>query len=1311
MPTTNGVLKTKTLKLQGSGNNNGVHVPDYKLEVQDDEFHIKRGNVTLMTVEPDNDTVYDTDSGNTTNNTINFEAKVEFNNDVMFNGELKIDNMDLVATVKENKETIANNLESIENNSNKIQKNLEKSLPSKLSDSLVKRKNQFDIMMIAEKMSDLVATWIDTPNSVKTFSLLDIYWDRTQVISPIKEHPETPTKVSDIVTFSDLIEIVVANLGHSLVLSPSMTDYGAIGSSYTWDNGWSAACANVEETDNALTQHRVGNALKMFNSLSKTMLNYAIDTNGQPISDGRYTTDLNHVIALRIMLTYTSNLVDSYSNDNTCFRVGWHCEYMPVDHKAFGLFYQYYSSYYPCITVNLGLYADEDWEYQPFSIEQVRAWPNQFMKKFQALELRIKYMKENMHKYHAFKPILAGQPDWSGSYQGDDLAVYSEGRYEDSVNGTGDTEGYKLYKELTHEFMKSDDNFVASTIGIYYEPVEEFLAKNPDKTVMDYTGGNRKLQDMASNQQIIGSNFFISNSRKDLYIEDDDMTVYSMLTRAKKFLSDEEAEILVSQCEDIWNSKIRPLVTDLYNLFKEFVDNAANDDFPGMWRMKIKHVTGVLRDEDGLAHTVVVPHEVTAEDSNGDEIKTTVQVNIPFDPETNEVQATNQSTANPNLDKDELLELFETTQDGMKEMQKVYNDGLKLALNINDGGTATYLGVKKSDTDKGVRNGATTPYSSAKEILANYKSTNNVVDGNLPNVVYESGVSLRDFFDDFKDYYYDKFVKLNYELFYPSATAFDNTTMGLYKNVEVDDVLRVLGDVSKSRSDVSVLGRHFGYNADGTMKDDEWIDIVGTIDNNVNTTFLPTSWKKGYNYKWSYDKPVGQTGKYVFDYIHHQQYRMPTQVVNGETVTDFRMSSFTNEQNYIDETVNSDGIYVAVYKNKSKDAAYDIGRQGTYVGFRADYANQILCQYILENGVNTLFDFNFLVEEGYLSYVNKHSPENVAIRQACNDHNKVTTDDSLKRVPMNEYKTLYQLYMEKIASFSENDQLLLTNYPEDYKIVRFYNTANRENNSGSANSGSGVDFKRNIIYISQGYSNSTPAQAMRIEDDIGTFLHEGALGHGFDELGNNMNTLLRKSVDLSWLSTSSVLPFDDEYFNYADNVTPGGAVLGEGWATFGEFVGVVYDMYITIDENGLSSLDEKSSLKSIITGLNSVSRLSSRQIIDTGMHTKEYAYTFARCVKEQYEISGIPKTDQFFRNMLNRFIIGWAQQTTYAGGLIGNLAINSYLTETLGDNYDFKKFVQFRIKETDYVMGATLSEIVQSRIDYFKLDPSIPTPA
>ena len=53
---------------------------------------------------------------------------------------------------------------------------------------------------------------------------------------------------------------------------------------------------------------------------------------------------------------------------------------------------------------------------------------------------------------------------------------------------------------------------------------------------------------------------------------------------------------------------------DLYNLFKEFVDNAANDDYPGMWRMKIKHVTGVLRHENGLANTVVVPHEVTVED-------------------------------------------------------------------------------------------------------------------------------------------------------------------------------------------------------------------------------------------------------------------------------------------------------------------------------------------------------------------------------------------------------------------------------------------------------------------------------------------------------------------------------------------------------------------------------------------------------------------------------------------------------------------------------------------------------------------------
>jgi hypothetical protein len=198
---------------------------------------------------------------------------------------------------------------------------------------------------------------------------------------------------------------------------------------------------------------------------------------------------------------------------------------------------------------------------------------------------------------------------------------------------------------------------------------------------------------------------------------------------------------------------------------------------------------------------------------------------------------------------------------------------------------------------------------------------------------------------------------------------------------------------------------------------------------------------------------------------------------------------------------------------------------------------------------------------------------------------------------------------------------------------------------------------------------------------------------------------LNEAASQSWLTAGGKINFDENGYTSVRNVIPGSGVIGEGWATFGEFIGIIYDYYIVFNDDGTIDPTRVADT-AIIAGLNSVSRLASRQIIDTGLHDPKFAYTFNRAVTEQYDISKISRSDPFFRSMLQRFLLGHAQQTAYAGGLIGNLGVNAYLKKAVEEkygpgSYDFGRFVEFRVNESDFVMGATLAEIAIDKMELF----------
>jgi hypothetical protein len=241
-----------------------------------------------------------------------------------------------------------------------------------------------------------------------------------------------------------------------------------------------------------------------------------------------------------------------------------------------------------------------------------------------------------------------------------------------------------------------------------------------------------------------------------------------------------------------------------------------------------------------------------------------------------------------------------------------------------------------------------------------------------------------------------------------------------------------------------------------------------------------------------------------------------------------------------------------------------------------------------------------------------------------------------------------------------------------------------------------------------GFTTSDPQRETPFNYEIGTVLHEGSLGHGFDDLPNAYNSLSGIPAEKSILSSGDL--FDDHttqvsgtYFN-----SPGYAMVSEGWATFGEIVGIDRGLYVYVNDAGEVDRDADGNVivntAAIMLGLNSLSRIGSRQIVDTGMNEARFAYSFNRAIQEQYENTRIARTNGFFRSMMNRFLVSPNQQTTYASGLVTNLGLQAFVRNRcaeLNRTFMFSSFVEFRIDRTDYLIGSDLFAIADLEIDRF----------
>jgi hypothetical protein len=262
--------------------------------------------------------------------------------------------------------------------------------------------------------------------------------------------------------------------------------------------------------------------------------------------------------------------------------------------------------------------------------------------------------------------------------------------------------------------------------------------------------------------------------------------------------------------------------------------------------------------------------------------------------------------------------------------------------------------------------------------------------------------------------------------------------------------------------------------------------------------------------------------------------------------------------------------------------------------------------------------------------------------------------------------------------------------------------------SGSANSGTTADLLRNHVNITIAFTTIVPFVAT---SELGTMLHEGALGHGFDRVPNLVNRLRGVDPATGWPTTSSAVGIFDESRTYRYSFpAPSYASLGEGWATLGEIIGMINKYYVLFDSNGVpipNSQDTTAALNSII----SLGRIAARQTVAMGSNFARNAWSFNRALTEFMTQTGFSVASSV--NFIDRFYLHPMQQTSYANGFITNVGLVSYINNTLAAQcfcFNMSKFIEFRILRTDYIAGASLFEIATQNIYLFRNDDLLPCP-
>jgi len=750
-------------------------------------------------------------------------------------------------------------------------------------------------------------------------------------------------------------------------------------------------------------------------------------------------------------------------------------------------------------------------------------------------------------------------------------------------------------------------------------------------------------------------------------------------------VTQKEAEHVFAVTRDIYEHEVLPALKRVYARWQQRQADSHDDAYAGAWRAKVPTVKSVERAPlapDALPGVLGVMLSFKTRIAGvwievlDDEDETEVPhpydtlINVPRLAADNELpQYADQSLDNPDIPADEqaaiVQSFFESAQAGIAEMEEWLTSTLYMALGTTVGDE--FLAVQKADLSFGYH-GDQTPYASAQAIVANYKGLNYIVlpagepaeftpgepiAGKAPIeiLVSLSGANLVLFFDDLKGYLATIWQptwradgKTIQEVSDEAAAESINTSTSAQP--QPDPNAGPLNWPGGNRSDLQELGRHYGYTAAGVK------------------TFLHTGDDSDY-YEWNvggeslhYNFAAPAAGSEAgtvdsrkqFDYVYRQHYEVdpdaPLAVGNDR------------DPARADEPLTPDDD---AYNQAAVVDEFDVfdGLQGTFFRFRGDNMLQRLTKFIIDTAdlpSKQLLPTDFL-EEFYRPYL-------------------VNTYDE--------------------PDWAEN---------REGEIKIFFRVV--DSAGGSASSGGGILFRPSKVI--QQVINLPTRDPVRIgvgfANLVGLLLHEGALGHGFDDVPNNVKSL-RDEPQPGW-NTSGLNMEHEGNFGLIEYLPPGYAALAEGWATYGELYGIFNQYYCVLRNDATVWLEDPAPLAlvpflnplSALSGIISLSRVAARQTCAIGMNYSAQAWTFAKMVQQFRTVSNIPFGDSADFHI--RFIGHPMQQTSYAAGLTTNLALIQFLTEFVPCDskgtgrccqFDIAKYTAFRILRTDYILGATLAE-------------------
>lgn len=669
-----------------------------------------------------------------------------------------------------------------------------------------------------------------------------------------------------------------------------------------------------------------------------------------------------------------------------------------------------------------------------------------------------------------------------------------------------------------------------------------------------------------------------------------------------------ETDIVMCQSEMVWNTLMKPQLVSINETFHARADEAHDDHYVGAWRAKLERVKLVNRDNNSLAESFVTVF-------NG------VDITVPFDSAGNAALATSQALlVDPVQATGEaiLLAFFEESQAGIAEMDQWLGDNLGLHLDMRPNSAFGLL--YKINATRGILQGA--PYSSVSDIFSNYAAQQKIVDVDAPlsDLVFDSGFAVAELMRDAKEYLLNEYVIENWADFNFASQG----SAGLYElnnlaqQITYNDAFAAVNqEVLDAKSDVQVLGRHYGYNADGTVKNDEWVTP------SVELLYTWQEFDYIYRQHFAYDKQSPLTPANVFDPINpvpYYQYTDPAHSAQrAQFIDDFNALEILTVQQRID------------------------GRKGTYYLFKTNWVINKLSAYLYANGV--------------------------AIGALSADFYNTFIDG---------------LFYDSSASITP---------PIGWPYAWTHTCSGRTSGS-AANSALSVQIGPTLVFVSQmRFATLNPLVLGRPDYNLGTWIHETIYGHGLTRVPSFYYSIYGGGTSSSWLGGNvQTNPGPQTLTLYYESSTPGQAVAVEGWATYAEFVMHDFGLYLNFNSSGVP-VPGSVNYAASASALANLARIAARQVVAVGENFSKRAWTFYKSVDEFAFISDLPVSVSLDFHL--RFIMHPTQQTTYAAGLVNNIATQNLVEAALalqGKCLDTGNWMWFRVIDTQSLFGSTLSD-------------------